>query len=99
MNQQDDPARRAHPDALRPVIERIETAMSVLDIAGHQVGSVTEVRDDRVGVRLVGGQALWLTAEAFMSVQGSTVILVCWRDRLGPYSSPSGPSDRESATG
>jgi hypothetical protein len=81
------------------VIERIEAAMSVLDIAGHEVGSVTEVRDDRVGVRLVGGQALWLTAEAFLSVQGSTVMLVCWRDRLGPYSSPSSPSDHEAAAG
>jgi hypothetical protein len=59
--------------------------MKVVDIAGIEVGDVTDVGRDHFRVRLLDGRQLWISEHAFLGLASNQVRLVCGADRIERY--------------
>jgi hypothetical protein len=59
--------------------------MKVVDIAGIEVGDVTDVGRDRFRLRLSGGSQLWLSDYVLLGLATNQVLLVCGTDRIERY--------------
>jgi hypothetical protein len=60
--------------------------MRVVDIAGIEVGDVTDVARDRFLVRLLSGEHMWLSDLAFLGLaDDDDVRLVCGWERIDRY--------------
>jgi hypothetical protein len=51
--------------------------MKVVDIADRRIGELTAIDGERFRVSLFGGDALWLSAGAFLTVRQDEVQVVC----------------------